>query len=114
MKSAFECVNLKKKRVGYSSVMSLEGWLASQEICDLFAKIIDWMYASDPWKLSDLGPDFVNREPFFGFFEYAVSDIKIALLEIDSGRRRILKNFASALPLPLCLLFDKSFFSCIS
>jgi hypothetical protein len=69
--------------------MTLEGWLAlgSQEICDFFAEIIEWMYASDPWKLSDLGPDFVNSEPVLGFFEYAVSDIKNGLLEIDSGKR---------------------------
>jgi hypothetical protein len=45
----FGYVDLKKKSVGYRSVMHFEGRLASgpEEICDLFAEFIQWTYTDD-------------------------------------------------------------------
>jgi hypothetical protein len=42
-------VDLKKKRVGYPSVMHFEGRLTcdSDDICDLFADLIQRSYADD-------------------------------------------------------------------
>jgi hypothetical protein len=47
----FRYVDLKKKRVGYPSVMNFEGQLGSgsQEICDLFARFMERTYANEPW-----------------------------------------------------------------
>jgi hypothetical protein len=48
-------VELKKKRVGYPSVVHFEGRLASgpEEICDLFAEFIQRTYTDDVWVPSD-------------------------------------------------------------
>jgi hypothetical protein len=58
-----ECyVNLKKKRVGYPSVMHFEGRLASgpDGICDIFADFIKRTYVDEVWVPSDPGPDLVQ------------------------------------------------------
>jgi hypothetical protein len=56
-------VDLKKKRVCYPSVMKFEGQSGSgsQEICDLFARV-----------LSDPGSDDVSDEPPFGSLQFTV------------------------------------------
>jgi hypothetical protein len=49
----FRYVDLKKKRVGYPSVMTFESQSGSQKICDLFARFIERTYADKPWVPSD-------------------------------------------------------------
>jgi hypothetical protein len=51
----FGYVDLKKKSVGYPSVMHFEGRLASgpKEICDLFAEFIPQTNTDDVWVSSD-------------------------------------------------------------
>jgi hypothetical protein len=63
----FGYADLKKKRVGYPSVMHFEGRLASgpEEICDLFAEFIQQTYTNDVWVPSDLGPEHVPDYPPF-------------------------------------------------
>jgi hypothetical protein len=70
-KSFFWYVDLKKKRVGYPSVMNFEGksGSGSQEIGDLFARLIERTYANELWLLSDPGPDYVSDDkPPLGHF----------------------------------------------
>jgi hypothetical protein len=76
---------LKKKRVGYPSVMNFEGQLASrsQEIFDL---IIEGTYANEPCVPSDLGPYDVSEEPPFGSLQFTVLEVLNALLNLDSNK----------------------------
>jgi hypothetical protein len=50
-------VDLKKKRVGYPSVMNFEGQLGSgsQKICDLCTRSIERTYVNEPRGLPDPG-----------------------------------------------------------
>jgi hypothetical protein len=61
-------VDIKKKRVGYPSVMHFEGRLASgpEEICDLIAEFIQRTYTDDVWVPSDPGPEHVPDDPPYG------------------------------------------------
>jgi hypothetical protein len=60
-------VDLKKKLVGYPSVMHFESRLASSpdDICNLFADFIQRTYADDVWVPSAPGPDFVQDDVLF-------------------------------------------------
>jgi hypothetical protein len=64
----FGDVDLKKKLVGYLSVMHFEVRLASgpDDICNLFADFIQRTFAGDVWMPSDPGPDHVQDDPPFG------------------------------------------------
>jgi hypothetical protein len=56
----FRYVDLKKKCVGYSSVMNFEGRSGSshKKFVDLFARFMERTYANEPWTMpSDPGPD---------------------------------------------------------
>jgi hypothetical protein len=81
-------VDLKKKRVGYPSVINFEGQsrLESQEICNLFARFMERTYANEPWVPSDPGPDYVSDEPPFGSLQFTVSEVLNALLDLDSNK----------------------------
>jgi hypothetical protein len=63
----FGYVDLKKKGVGYPSVMPFEGCLASgpEKICDLFVEFIQRSYTDDVWVASDPGPEHVPDDPPF-------------------------------------------------
>jgi hypothetical protein len=63
-------VNLKKKLVGYPSLMHFEGCLASgpDNICGLFANLIQRTYADDVWLASDPGPKLIGVCFFFAEF----------------------------------------------
>jgi hypothetical protein len=63
----FRYVDLKKKYVGYPSVINFEGQSGSgsQEICDLFARFME-RTAIEPWVPSDPGPAYVSDKPPFG------------------------------------------------
>jgi hypothetical protein len=63
--------DLKKKRVGYPSVLNFE-----------------WTYANKPWVPSDPGPDDVNDEPPFGSLQFTVLVVLNALMDLDSNRIR--------------------------
>jgi hypothetical protein len=109
---------LRKKRVGFPSVMNFEGQSGSesQEICDLFAKFMKGTYANDPWVPSDLGPDDVRDELPFGPLQFTVLEVLNALLDLDSNKgpspddvpSLILKTCTSAFSLRLCLLINSS------
>jgi hypothetical protein len=68
IRAFFGYVDLKKKRVGYPSVMHFEGRLASgpYDICNIFADFIPRTYADDVWLLSDPGLDLLQNDPTFG------------------------------------------------
>jgi hypothetical protein len=69
--------DLKKKRVGYPSVMSFEDQSGSesQEICDLFAGLIERTYANKPRVPSNPGPGDVCDEPPFGSLQLTVLEV---------------------------------------
>jgi hypothetical protein len=64
----------KKKRVGLPSVMSFEdqSGSGSQEICDLFARLIERTYGNEPRVPLDPGPYDVSDEPPFGSLQFIV------------------------------------------
>jgi hypothetical protein len=64
----FGYLDLKKKRVGYPSVMHFEDRLASgpEEICDLCAEFIQRTYSDDVRVPSDPRPEYVPDNPPFG------------------------------------------------
>jgi hypothetical protein len=112
-KTFFGYVDLKKKRVGYPSVIHLESRLASDpdDICNLFADFIQRTYADDVCVPSDPGPDLVQDDPPFGALQFTVDEVQSVLLELDVGKGAgsdgipplILKNCASAFARPLSL-----------
>jgi hypothetical protein len=108
-KTFFGYVDLKKKRVGYPSVMHFEGRLASgpDDTCNVFADFIQRTYADDVWGLSDHGPDFVQDGPAFGALQFIVGEIQGDIPPL------ILKNCASAFARPLSLLFNRSLSTCV-
>jgi hypothetical protein len=63
-------VELKKKRVGYPSIMHFEDCLGSspEKICDLSAEFIQRTYTDDVWLPYDPGPgpEHVPGDPPFG------------------------------------------------
>jgi hypothetical protein len=68
-------VDLKKKRVGYPSVMHLDGILAfgPNDICNLIADFVQRAYyVHDLWVPSDPGPDLVQDNPSFGGLQFTV------------------------------------------
>jgi hypothetical protein len=77
-KDLFWIRDLKKKRVGYPSVMHFEGHLASglEKICDLFAEFIQRTYTDDVWVPSDLGPEHMPDNSPFGTFQFT-SDLDV-------------------------------------
>jgi hypothetical protein len=77
-KTYFGYVDLKKKHVGYPSVMHFEGRLASgfEEVCDLLAKFIQQIYADDVWVPSDPGPEHVPNDPPFGTLQFTLDEIE--------------------------------------
>jgi hypothetical protein len=83
----FGYVDLKKKRVGYPSVINFEGQSGIRiriTICDLlvsFMSIWKWKrtYANKPWVPSDPGPDDVSDEPPFGSLQFTVLEVLNAL-----------------------------------
>jgi hypothetical protein len=64
----------------------------------------------------DSGPDYVSDEPPFGSLQFTVLEVLNALLNLYSNKSLgpdgvlplILKSWASAFALPLCLLFNRS------
>jgi hypothetical protein len=66
-KTFFGYVDLKEKHVGYPSVMHFKSRLASghDDICNLFADLIQLTYADDARVASDPGPDLVQDDPPF-------------------------------------------------
>jgi hypothetical protein len=122
-KTFFGYVDLKKKRVGYPSVMHFEGRLASgpDDICNLFADFIQQTYADDAWVPSDFGPDLVQDDPHFGALQCTVDKVQTVLLELDVSRGAgsdgipplILKNCTSTFARPLSLLFNRSLPTCV-
>jgi hypothetical protein len=72
-------VDLKKKCVGYPSVMHFEGRLASgpSDICNLFAEFIQrTYYADDEWMPSDPRPDLLQDDPLFGALQFTVDEVQ--------------------------------------
>jgi hypothetical protein len=116
-------VDLKKKRVGFQSVMHFEGRLAScpDDIYNLFADFIKRTYADDIWVLSDPGTDLLQDDPHFGALQFTVDEVQSVLLELEFSKGRgpdgipplILKNCASAFVRPLSLLFNRSLSTCV-
>jgi hypothetical protein len=103
--------------------MNFEGQSGSgsQAICDLFAGFIERTYADEPWVPSDPVPDDVSNEPPFGSLQFTVLEVLNALLELDTNKGPgpdgvpplFQKGCASALPLPLCLLFNRLLACCV-
>jgi hypothetical protein len=64
-KTFFGYVDLKKKRVGYPTVVYFKGRLAScpDQICDLVAEFIQRTYTDDVWVPSDPGTEHVLDDP---------------------------------------------------
>jgi hypothetical protein len=58
----------------------------SQGICDLFAKFIELTYVDDSWVPSSPRPDLVNGEPPIGSLQFTISEVKNALLQLDSSK----------------------------
>jgi hypothetical protein len=98
-KDLFGYVDLKKKRVGYPSVMDFEGRLASDPIMSmswykirkkiadvLFANFIQRTYADDVWVPSDPGPYLVQDYPPFGALQFTVDEVQSVLLELDVSK----------------------------
>jgi Reverse transcriptase (RNA-dependent DNA polymerase)/Endonuclease-reverse transcriptase len=122
-KTFFGYVDLKKKRVGYPSVMHFEGRSASgpEDICDLFADFIQRTYADDVWMPSDPGPDVVQNDSPFGALQFTVDEVLSVLQDLDVNKGAgpdgipplILKNCASAFAVPLSLLFNRSLSTCV-
>jgi hypothetical protein len=88
IKSDFCFVDLKKKCVGYLSVMHFDGRLASgpDDICNVFADFIQRTYADDAWVSSDPGPDLVQDDPPFGSLQFTVDEVQSVLLELDVSK----------------------------
>jgi hypothetical protein len=84
----FGCVDLKKKCVGYPSVMHFEGRLASgpEEICDLFAKFIQRTYTDDVWVPSDTGLEHVPDDPPFGALQFTSDKVESVLQDLDVNK----------------------------
>jgi hypothetical protein len=61
-KTFFKYVNLKKNRIGFSSVMKFENKNATtnEEKCELFAKFIQRSYSDDQWVPSETGPTVLS------------------------------------------------------
>jgi hypothetical protein len=81
-------VDFKKKRVGYPSVMHLEGSLASDpdDICNLFVDCIQHTYADDVRVPSDLGADLLQDDPPFSALQLTVDEVQCVLLELDVSK----------------------------
>jgi hypothetical protein len=81
LRDFFRYVNLKKKRVGYSSVINFEGQLGSrsQEICDLFVRFMKQTYANELWVPLNPGLDDVSDEP-------PLESLQIFVLEVLNGQ----------------------------
>jgi hypothetical protein len=75
--------DLKKKRVGHPSVINFEGQsgTGSQEICDLFVRVIERTNANKPWVPSDPRLDDVSDEPPFVSLQFTVLEVLTALLD---------------------------------
>jgi hypothetical protein len=116
-KTFFGYLDLKKKRVGYPSVMHFEGRLAS----GFFADFIQRTYADDVWVPFDAGLELVQDDPPFGDLQFTVDEVQSVLLELDISKGAgpdgipplILKNCASAFARPLSLLFNRSLSTCV-
>jgi hypothetical protein len=116
-------VDLKKKRVGYPSVMHFKDRLASgpDDICNLFADFIQRTYADDVWVSSDPRPDLVEDNPPFGALQFTVDEVQSVLLELDVSKDvgpdgilpLILKNCASVFERPLSHIFNRSLSTCV-
>jgi hypothetical protein len=118
-KTFFGYVDLKKKRVGYPSVMHFERRMASgpEKICDLFAEYIQRTYTDDVWVPSDPGPEHVSADdPPFGALHFTSDEVESVLQDFDVNKGSgpdgippiIFKNCASAFAKPLSLLFNRS------
>jgi hypothetical protein len=81
----FWYVDLKKKRVGYPSVIHFEGCLVSgpEEICDLFAELVQRTYTVDVWVPSDPGPEHVLDDPPFGALQFSADEVESVLQDLD-------------------------------
>jgi hypothetical protein len=68
----------------YPSVMNFEGKSESrsQEIYDLYARIIERIYANEPWVPSDRGPDNMSDEPPFGSLQFTFLEVLNALFDL--------------------------------
>jgi hypothetical protein len=92
----FGYVDLKKKQVGYPSVMHFEGRTIHHQ-------------PSDP------GPDLVLDDLPFGALQFTLDEVQSVLLEMDVSKDAdldgvpplILKNCAPAFSRPLSLLFNR-------
>jgi hypothetical protein len=84
-KTFFGYVDLKKKRVGYPTVIHFKGHLASgpDDICNIFADFIQRTYDDNVWVTSDPGTDLVQNDPPFGALQFTVDEEQSVLLELD-------------------------------
>jgi hypothetical protein len=114
-KTFFGYVDLKKKRVGYPSVIHHKGRLAPGP------DFIQRTYTDDAWVPSDPGPDLVQDDPPLGALQFAVNEVQSVSLELDVSKGGsldgipplILKNYASAFALTLSLHFNRSLSTCV-
>jgi hypothetical protein len=119
----FGYMDLKKKHVGYPSVLHYEGRLTSgpDDICNLFADFIPRTYADDVWVPSDPRPDLVRDDPPFGALQFTVDEVQSVSLELDVSKGAsldgipplILKNCASAFAHSFSLFFNRSLSTCV-
>jgi hypothetical protein len=84
----FGYVDLKRKRVGYPSVMNFEGRLASDpvEICDLFVEFIQRTYTDDFWVPSDPGPEHVLDDSPFGALQFTSDEVESVSQDLDVNK----------------------------
>jgi hypothetical protein len=97
--------DLKKKRVGYPSVMHFEGRLASghDDIYNPFADFIQRTYADDAWVPSDPGPDLVQNDSLFGALQFTVDEVQSVLLEQWCGSQCHTTSYSEELCICFCV-----------
>jgi hypothetical protein len=68
--------------------LHFEGRLASgpEEICDLFAEVIQRTLTDDDWVPSDPWPEHVPDDPPFGTVQFTSDEVKSVLQDLDVNK----------------------------
>jgi hypothetical protein len=103
----FSNVDMKRNALAARRSVLHEGRLVSglDDLCYLFAELIQQTYANDVWKLCEPGQDLEQDDPPFGAVQFPVNEVQSVLLDLDISKGAgpdgilplILKNFASTL-----------------
>jgi hypothetical protein len=80
-------------------------------ICDLLANFSKRKYAEVVWEQSDPGLDLVTEDVPFGSFQFTITEVESALLDLDDPNSVppfVLKSCACAFDVPFSRIFNRS------